>query len=385
MRYVLALWRRMLVAAALAMPGAAVAQHSDVLLQRGGNKIVTGSANFTEFSWTIGARVFARDFDGDYLIDNPGYNALSSSSPFLPMGYSALPASSPVGWDFLPMKIEDTVANLMYWNGSDTNANGVDVADVMFDQAAGYSLSIHGAGGLAAADGSARLLPGTTLVMTDSSGAIHSHRAYHLDDGDMNAGTNPADGIYVIALRVRMETLQNSDPFYLVFGPPATTFLAARNAAVAWVQARLDTLAVIPLSGDYNFDGAVDAADYVVWRNTLASTTELAADGDLSGTVDAADYGVWRANFGATMAGATSQLVPDAGALPQPPIALTKGVAVPEGTTLGLVLVSWCCATMSIFRRPTIARGPAAREAIRRPVRCRTCMSTSRARPPDRS
>ena len=35
--------------------------------------------------------------------------------------------------------------------------------------------------------------------------------------------------------------------------------------------------AVPPLSGDYNGNGVVDAADYTVWRDTLGSTTDLAS------------------------------------------------------------------------------------------------------------
>jgi autotransporter-associated beta strand protein len=53
------------------------------------------------------------------------------------------------------------------------------------------------------------------------------------------------------------------------------------------------------LLGDYNQNGTVDAADYVVWRNLEGqSGIGLAADGNGDNTVNAADYGVWRANFG---------------------------------------------------------------------------------------
>ena len=39
----------------------------------------------------------------------------------------------------------------------------------------------------------------------------------------------------------------------------------------------------VGLAGDYNLDGIVDAADYVVWRKTLGqSGTDLAADGNNS-------------------------------------------------------------------------------------------------------
>ena len=46
--------------------------------------------------------------------------------------------------------------------------------------------------------------------------------------------------------------------------------------------------------GDYNGDGSVDAADYVVWRKT---------DGD-----NPAGYGLWRTNFADTLAGTGGQL-----------------------------------------------------------------------------
>jgi hypothetical protein len=58
--------------------------------------------------------------------------------------------------------------------------------------------------------------------------------------------------------------------------------------------------------GDYNQNGVVDAPDYVVWRNTLGSMTDLRADGNGSGGIEAADYDVWRANFGQTGSGAVA-------------------------------------------------------------------------------
>lgn len=54
-------------------------------------------------------------------------------------------------------------------------------------------------------------------------------------------------------------------------------------------------------TGDYNHNGVVDAADYVVWRDTLNQTASPAgsgADGNSSGTIDAGDFSFWRAHFG---------------------------------------------------------------------------------------
>jgi hypothetical protein len=54
--------------------------------------------------------------------------------------------------------------------------------------------------------------------------------------------------------------------------------------------------ASIGIIGDFNNDGRVDAADYVVWRK--ASSNATLPNDDTSGVVDASDYADWRANFG---------------------------------------------------------------------------------------
>ena len=48
------------------------------------------------------------------------------------------------------------------------------------------------------------------------------------------------------------------------------------------------------LPGDYNNNGTVDAADYVLWRNGGPLQNEV----DTPGVVNAADYTAWRARFG---------------------------------------------------------------------------------------
>jgi T5SS/PEP-CTERM-associated repeat protein len=55
------------------------------------------------------------------------------------------------------------------------------------------------------------------------------------------------------------------------------------------------------LPGDYNDDGTVDAADYVVWRkNEGAPPGTLPNDSD-GGVIRSAQYATWRANFGHTL------------------------------------------------------------------------------------
>ena len=78
------------------------------------------------------------------------------------------------------------------------------------------------------------------------------------------------------------------------------------------------------LTGDYNTNGTVDAADYVVWRNNLGSGTSLPND-DTPG-VGPDDYNRWRTNFGRT-AGSGSGAI----------------VAVPEPATLILMVLAAKC------------------------------------------
>jgi hypothetical protein len=65
------------------------------------------------------------------------------------------------------------------------------------------------------------------------------------------------------------------------------------------------------LLGDYNDNGVVDAADYVLWRN---NPTSLDNEGASPGVVDQDDYTFWRSQFGKSAGGAA--LV--AAAVPEP-------------------------------------------------------------------
>jgi hypothetical protein len=65
--------------------------------------------------------------------------------------------------------------------------------------------------------------------------------------------------------------------------------------------------------GDFNRDGTVDSADYVIWRSELGNSGDsLWADADQDGTVDADDLGIWRTHFGNSYpAGSGSHAIPE--------------------------------------------------------------------------
>lgn len=79
--------------------------------------------------------------------------------------------------------------------------------------------------------------------------------------------------------------------------------------------------------GDYNEDGFVNAADYVVWRKAATlGLADLPNDQDDEGNVDDDEYDLWRANFGAIVPGGGAGL--GGGAVPEPATWLLASVAM---------------------------------------------------------
>ncbi len=103
-------------------------------------------------------------------------------------------------------------------------------------------------------------------------------------------------------------------------------------------QALDELFALLP--GDYNNDGLVNLADFMVWRDTLGSVGNgLAADGNGSGAVDGGDYDVWKQHFGTPTAASA---------------VIDTAAAVPEPNTFVLILatfVGWTCLKSERFRR----------------------------------
>jgi hypothetical protein len=95
-----------------------------------------------------------------------------------------------------------------------------------------------------------------------------------------------------------------------------------------------------PNAADYDDDGDVDGADFLVWQRALGATVTpgTGADGSNNGKVDAADLTLWKTNFGSATAAAA---------------------AVPEPAGLALVILAMA---------PIVARGPRRHGVIGREV-----------------
>jgi hypothetical protein len=102
--------------------------------------------------------------------------------------------------------------------------------------------------------------------------------------------------------------------------------LLGLDAAVALGQSFDVIGGVAPaVNGDFNNNGVVDAADYVVWRNGGPLQNE---GGVTPGSATAEDYQTWRANFGRTTGGgaAAAASVPEAATLLSGVLAMLVGL-----------------------------------------------------------
>jgi hypothetical protein len=93
--------------------------------------------------------------------------------------------------------------------------------------------------------------------------------------------------------------------------------------------------AATPLTGDYNNDGAVNAADYVIWRKTNGG---------------APNYTAWRTNFGATAASAEPGTL-IRGFVRYVTAGVGSGTAVPEPGSVLLVGMGLATCSVAMRRR----------------------------------
>lgn len=92
------------------------------------------------------------------------------------------------------------------------------------------------------------------------------------------------------------------------------------NGPVVWVtdiaaqgNVVIETVGPDGVTGDYNNNNTVDAADYTVWRDNFGSTATLPND-PAGGTIGSTQYDNWKANFGQSAPGGAAV----ASAVPEP-------------------------------------------------------------------
>ncbi|TWT35511.1 hypothetical protein KOR34_04040 [Posidoniimonas corsicana] len=270
-------------AAVLLIVPPATAHKGGILVQQKDGRLVTGYDDESTGAQTIGDRAFGLLFPSSLANDVPSFLSLANA----PAGSGPLPVGTELHWDFLPIHVGGQTANLMYWDAATdvvsfaSSAPGVD-----------FTLYTEGFSDSATVDGSPAMVRGKRLgAISANNLALHAHRWFF-----MESSTSVPEGVYLAAMQVRAEGFASSEPFYVAAATSAVPSTRLDDVAVPWVAEHADTLL---LAGDYNFDGAVDAADLGIWRQQYGTEGAFAielgsADGNYDGTVDAADYTVWR-------------------------------------------------------------------------------------------
>lgn len=162
------------------------------------------------------------------------------------------------------------------------------------------------------------------------------------DPGTFGTATAPAPNVSVTT------TTGGTDPsdvltFFLRnrSGVPNLASFDELRVGLSWASV---TAPMVPQSGDYNGNGFVDAADYVLWRvnNGLTSTSPVPTvsqgNGNGDSFVDEADYTVWRTNFVAPP-GVGSGSLAGGGAVPEPGTLVLVMFAI--GSTFGSKQLRW--------------------------------------------
>jgi hypothetical protein len=262
-----------------AAPAARAAE--DVLLQTMNSRIVVGSVDDQTFSRTLGVRVHSGAFNSSFLTADPGFLSFAHGNFNLPPDAEGFPALHDVNFDLLPMAVGQTSANLLYWSGADTGANGLTTADVSFAPPVGIHWQVlNGSSAWITADATSSFVPGGLIQRTTSdidpddgvnSGAMHKHLALRVIDAGL--GSPPPQGIYMVAWQIRSAGFETSDPL-LILHRTSGASAAALSTAIAWAEANFDA------------NSQVDGNDFLAWQRNLGTSaaTDLASWRDVMTT-----------------------------------------------------------------------------------------------------
>jgi T5SS/PEP-CTERM-associated repeat protein len=189
--------------------------------------------------------------------------------------------------------------------------------------------SFHQASALHITASAAQLSSGALHIQLAGTGAGTTY------DQVLFTGTTTIGCELDVALANSFVPLLGNSFHILDLGTSTGTFsaitLPALSTGLAWNTSQLYSNGVLTVSsagvpGDYNDNGTVDAADYILWRKGVPLANEV----DTPGTVNGNDYAAWRARFGNTGG---------AGA------GVSANTAIPEPTSLVLMMFApagWC-------------------------------------------
>ncbi len=262
-----------------------------------------------------GASVVWGQDDGNFFASSPGAKGDKGINTEVRFGPAAPTTESRIRWEY-----------------NTTDANITDTSRIL--EGTGVTDTLPSPGDTATIATPATPANGPGGIITDlSSYAPHNLRMEikRLADGLVEVAA------FVDNFEYLRDSIKTTDTGYNTLQPVPFTYnyVAFRNSIGDWDYVidnfKVETFsASVGVAGDYNNDGTVNAADYVVWRKGGTLANEVADPG----TVSAADYTEWRARFG-NPAGSGASL---------------EGAAVPEPGTIFILLIA-AFASMGCARR----------------------------------
>ena len=160
------------------------------------------------------------------------------------------------------------------------------------------------------------VLHGTGLEDAYNGGYYYNHVAIQYDDGDVPSpysGIGPYSGLLRMNFPDLGDDYVRTDQYRWLIGDPVpfTTSIEVKIEnflSPAGTQFGSTAFYYLVLRGDYNGDGEVSGADYVVWAETFGNDgssgkEDLRADGNGDGVVSGADYVLWANHFGRSIDG----------------------------------------------------------------------------------
>jgi hypothetical protein len=227
--------------------------------------------------------------DGKWFNTEPGAEGDKGIRAHLTFGGFASPFDARLQWEYNLRNINGTFNNGRIMEGtgvSDTPGSGGDTGTI--------------ASPVNPEDGTGGIIQGSTFAPHTLALEI-----VRLANGLIEVAS------FVDGVEILRDDIKDTDTGFSVLGPPAFSYDYVAFRESPDYDYVIDNFMVEifgsneGLDGDYNGDGKVDAADYVVWRKDPASF-----GGDPGG------YDTWRANFGAMLgAGSGASL---AGTIPEP-------------------------------------------------------------------
>ena len=138
---------------------------------------------------------------------------------------------------------------------------------------------------------------GETLTPLTTAGISTSYQQFSLNDIDV------PDGADSVLLRFQVSPGPIPDIANGMYVDDATLTVVGGGGGV---------------TGDFNENGIVDAADYTVWLKNLGGSESTIGDlGDDNGTVDQGDYNLWKTGFGnsGSLTGTAQVAIPEPASL----------------------------------------------------------------------